>query len=419
MSGNRASVTLIHCVARPGGIIRPLFHRATRTRAKRGGTASMRVQSVSGRAVAMVLAGAVTLAGCSTLPSSGPTSTDINTALKKYNDIGFSIVDIDAAAAAKLASLPPADGGLARLTRPGRIDTLGPGDVLNVGIYEVGITLFQGASGTSSQGGQFNPSAHSTNLENVLVDSTGSIVLPYVGKLNVSGKTPAEVARMIERGLRGLSQRPQVQVGVATNAHNNYYILGDVRTPGKFPLALPEERLIDALARAGGATIQPDDAIVRVTRSNQSAETRLSAIDAGGPQNIALLPGDRVQVFTRPRTFLAFGSTTKVSQIPFSTNDLSMAEAIARIAGPNENSADAAAIYLFRYDMTADKPGGQPVIYRLNMLRAESYFLSQRIGMRDKDVIYIASAKSNQPGKLAAILGQLFSPLFAVRSLTR
>jgi len=281
------------------------------------------------------------------------------------------------------------------------------------------VTLFQGTSGATGQGGQFNPSAHSTVLDDVLVDSTGSIVLPYVGKISVSGKTPAEVARTIERGLRGLSQRPQAQVGVKTNAHNNYYILGDVRTPGKFPLTLPEERLVDALARGGGATIQPDDAVVRVTRDGQSAETRLSAIDTAGPQNIALLPGDRVQVFTRPRTFLAFGSTLKVSQVAFSANELSMAEALARIAGPNENSADPAAVYLFRYDMTANEPGGQPVIYRLNMLRAESYFLSQRIGMRDKDVIYIASAKSNQPGKLATILGQLFSPFIAAQSLTQ
>ena len=58
------------------------------------------------------------------------------------------------------------------------------------------------------------------------------------------------------------------------------------------------------------------------------------------------------------------------------------------------------------------------MIYRLNMLRPDSYFLSQRIGMRDKDVIYIAGAASNQPGKLAQILGQLFSPIFMAQRLT-
>lgn len=361
----------------------------------------------------------VLLAGCSTLPTAGPTAGQIKSAQRKDNQTGFSIVDIDAATTEKLASLAPSDGGLARLTRPGRIDTLGPGDVLTIGIYEVGVTLFTGASGAVATGGQFNPSAHSTLLDNVLVDSGGTIVLPYVGRLSVAGKTPNEVSRQIERGLRGLSQRPQAQVTVKLNAHNVFYILGDVRTPGRFPLALPEQRLIDAIALAGGAAVQPDDAVVRVTRGTESAETRLSAIDASGPQNIALLPGDRIQVFTRPRTFLAFGSTLRVSQVPFSANDVSMAEAIARIAGPNENSANAAAVYLFRYDRTTDVPGGTPVIYRLNMLKPDSYFFSQRIGMRDKDVIYIASAASNQPGKLAAILGQLFSPLFSVQRLTQ
>ena len=370
-----------------------------------------------GRIVAALVCGTAMLSGCSTLPTSGPTASQINTALKKDNTIGFTIVDLDAAATAKLASLPPADGGLSRLAHAGRIDTVGAGDVLTINVYEVGVTLFTGASGTG-QGGQFNPSAHATLIDDVLVDSTGVIVLPYVGKLTVSGKTPAEIARQIERGLRGLSQRPQVQVGVKVNAHNNFYILGDVKNPGKFPLALPEERLIDAIARAGGASVQPDDAVVRVTRDGRSAETRLSAINADGPQNIALLPGDRVQLFIRPRTFLAFGSTAKVSQVPFSVNDLSLAEALARITGPEDKTADASAVYLFRYDETQAQPGGVPVIYRLNMLKAESYFLSQRIGMRDKDVIYVASAKSNQLGKLSAILGQLFTPLIAIRNLS-
>lgn len=369
--------------------------------------------------IAGTVAGALSMAGCSTLPNSGPTAGQINSAMKHNNQTGFTIVDIDPAATAKLASLAPADGGLSRLARPGRIDTLGAGDVLTIAVYEVGVTLFSGASGTPAQGGSFNPSARETLIDNVLVNSDGNVVLPYVGRMNVAGKTPGEVSRMIERGLRGLSQRPQVQVTVKTNAHNNYYILGDVRAPGKFPLALPEERLIDALARAGGAAVQPDDAVVRVTRGTESAETRLSAIDANGPQNIALLPGDRIQVFTRPRTFLAFGSTLKVSQVPFSVNDLSLAEALARISGPNENSADASAIYLFRYDRTTDVPGGTPIIYRLNMLKPDSYFLSQRIGMRDKDVIYIAGAASNQPAKLASILGQLFSPLFTVQRLAQ
>lgn len=380
----------------------------------------MRLSGFGGmRAAVLATVSCGALAGCSTLPSAGPTAAQINGALTKHNETGFTIVDIDAASAPALAFTPPPAGGLATLDRIGRVDTIGPGDELSINLYEVGVTLF-GSSTSTAQGGGFNPSANGTTLANVRVDAAGNIQLPYIGKLNVSGKTPAEVERMIVRGLRGLSQRPQAQVAVRTNAHNVYYVSGDVRAPNRYELSLPRERLLDALTRAGGSVSQPDDTVVRVTRDGRSAESRLSAVDASSPLNIELLPGDRVQLFNRPRTFLVFGASPKVSQVPFSANQLSLAEALARVGGPNEATADPAAVYLFRYTGQIDvASGGTPVIYRLNMRRPDSYFLSQRIGMHDKDVIYIATAASSAPGKLAQILGQLFSPIFAARALTR
>lgn len=374
----------------------------------------------SSRALATALAAGALLSACSTLPSAGPTAAQINGALQKHNQVGFTIVDIDATSAPALAFSPPPPGQLAALERAGRIDTIGPGDVLEVNIFEVGVTLFSSTTSSApSQGGTFNPSARGTALGPVRVDAAGNIQLPYIGRLAAGGKTPGDVERLIERGLRGLSQRPQALVTIKENAHNVFYVSGDVRTPGRYQLGLPRERLLDALARAGGTVNQPDDMVVRVTRDGQSAETRLSAVDASGAQNIALLPGDRVELFNRPRTFLLFGASDKVSQVNFGASQLSLAEALARIGGPSERIADASAVYLFRYGTpTPEAPGGKPVIYRLNMMRPDSYFLSQRVGMNDKDVIYIATAAANAPGKLAQILGQFFSPIIAVRAVT-
>ena len=60
-----------------------------------------------------------------------------------------------------------------------------------------------------------------------------------------------------------------------------------------------------------------------------------------------------------------------------------------------------------------------PIVYRLNLNTAAGYFLSQQFQMRDKDVIYIANARSNQPRKLAEIVNLLFSPLYTVRAATQ
>jgi polysaccharide biosynthesis/export protein len=109
-----------------------------------------------------------------------------------------------------------------------------------------------------------------------------------------------------------------------------------------------------------------------------------------------------------------------VSQVAFGASSLSMAEALARIAGPSDRVADPSAVFLFRWGPPATQGGEpRPVIYRLNMMRPDSYFLSQRIEMQDKDVIYIANAAANAPLKVTQIVGQLFSPALLVRSVTQ
>lgn len=356
------------------------------------------------------------IGGCATLPAAGPTAAQIRRAEIKDNGTGFQIVDIDPATTARLAIHGAAAAPLAALDEVGRTDTLGPGDTLSIHIFEVGVTLFTRGNGATAQS-SFTPSASGTDLT-VRVDSAGDVQLPYVGRIPVAGKTPGDVERTIEHGMIGLSQRPQVVVTVKANAFNVFYVSGDIRSPGRFELGLPRERLLDAIARAGGTTNQPNDMIVRLTRSARSAETRLSEIDASGNQNIALLPGDRVELFNRPRTFLVFGATEKVSQVAFGASSLSLAEAMARIGGPSERTADPAAVYLFRYD-TSLGAEPKPVVYRLNMVRADSYFLSQRVEMQDKDVIYVSSAAANAPAKMTQIIGQLFTPLALGRNLTR
>lgn len=372
----------------------------------------------SALAAARVAALCLLAAGCSTLPSSGPTSGQIQRAVASDNTTGFSIVDIDLPLTKALAVAAPVRTPLAQLARDGRTDTLGPGDVLAIEVYEVGVTLFSRGTSLNGQSSTFSPSATSTTLTSP-VDGEGFIQLPYVGRINVLGKSTGEVEHAIEQSMMGLSQRAQVQVTVRQNAFNVFYVLGDVRNSGRFELGLPRQRLLDAIARAGGSSNQPNDVVVRLTRDGRSFETRLSAIDTSGPQNILLLPGDRVELFNRPRTFLVFGSTERVAQVAFGADQLSIAEALARIGGPAARSADPSAIYIFRWPQALDgSDQAKPVVYRLDLRRADGFFLSQRFEMQDKDVIYIAGARSNALRQLTEIAGLLFGPVAIARSVT-
>lgn len=362
------------------------------------------------------------LGGCATLPASGPTAAQIQRGAQSgQNTLGFRLVNIDGDVLKRVtegdAATDAQQPTLAMLAESGRNDVVGPGDVLVVSIYEVGVALF----GTGRSAGEgFDPAARGENFPIVVVDADGTIKLPYIGQMAVAGRTPAEIQTMIEQGLQGKSQNPQAMVAVKQSLSSTVYVGGDVRRPGRLDLSLQRERLLDAIAAAGGAANSSEDTVVRFTRGTRMAEERLGRIRSGAADDLVLIPGDRIELIKRPRTFIVLGATSKVSQVSFETGDLSLAEAVARVGGPSDSSADPSAVFLFRYDPAG--PAGMadvPTVYRLDMMKPASYFLSQRFAIRDKDVIYIANAAANQPAKLVGIINQLFSPFITARAITR
>lgn len=375
---------------------------------------------------------AALLSGCTTLPSSGPTGRQVvSGATDPAAELKFQVVDLDGAAFKKLLSVQPAGravGQLAALAREGRVDRIAPGDALQVNIYEVGMTLFGGSTQSAGAGlggvsggmpDTVDPNVRSQPMNVVTVAGDGTIRLPYIGRLLVAGSTPYDVQRMIEQALRGKSQSPQALVTVVNSPGNSVYLLGDITRTGRMPLTVARERLLDAVATAGGSKVSSADTVIRLSRSGESAEMRLGDVRPGSSDDVALLPGDRIELINEPRSFSAFGATPRVSQVPFEAPSVSLAEALARVGGPNDLQADPRSVFLFRYDAAAIAAGEPPVIYRLNLMKPESYIIAQNFPMRDKDLIYIANSASNPVSKFVGILNQLFAPLLTARVLTR
>jgi polysaccharide biosynthesis/export protein len=362
------------------------------------------------------------LAACASLPASGPTVDAINAAQKESAD--FGIVDIDSAALADLSTpVASGPGELVRLNAAGAVDLLGPGDVLQISIYEVGAALFAARSNPTGANLFAPPSAAAETLPPIVVGHDGAVSLPWIGRLTAAGKTPDALAAEIARALRGKSQDPQVVVSVRENVANTVMVMGEVRKPGRLPLSLAGERLLDAVALAGGPSNAVQDSMVQLNRDGRSASVPLAAIAAGSPDDVPLRSRDRIAVTYQPRTFTVFGATGKVSELPFQSPRVSLAEAIARAGGPSDQQADASAVFVFRYQPSAADgtpvTGARPVAYRLDLLKAQSYFLAQGFEMRPRDVIYIANARSNQQTKLIQILNLFFSPVYTAKVLTR
>jgi polysaccharide export outer membrane protein len=378
----------------------------------------------------LALLGALVLAGCNTLPASGPEERDIlNSEKTKANELGFRIVDVDVRTTAALAN----DHGtnfetIGGIGRPGRVDVIGPGDTLSISVFEIGSGLF---SGTGGLGGQapagsagISTSATRENLPPMQVDLNGFIDFPYVGRIRAAGRTPSELQSAIVAGLRNHSQNPQVIVDIMHNPYDSVIVSGEVHKPGRVPLTIEGERVLDAIALAEGPTHPPQDIVVDLIRRGKVGEASLYEVQHDLSLDVALQPQDRIQLIYRPRTFTLMGAT-KVAEMPFTAAQVSLAESIARAGGPLDERADPNAVFLFRFEspsmarkvgVVSDAPQ-VPIIYHLDMMQTDSYFLAQHISVRDKDLIYIANARTSQLGKFLGLISALFTPAIVGRSL--
>ncbi len=372
--------------------------------------------------VCTALAAAAALAGCADLPSSGPTAREIVKDVDGPNNVmGYRVINLDPAVLEGLAASGPfVEEALAHFPPAQPVNRLGPGDVLQITIFEVGSAMFAppnspNASATAA------PAAAGENLPPVMVGQDGMVDLPYVGRILATGQSIADLQALIVAGLKGRSQAPQVIVTVHENVFNTVVVMGDVKKPGRQPLSLSGDRLLDAVAAAQGASYPTEDMLVRFTRGHASAEIRLDQLQAASAANLMLQPQDRIELLHRPRSFTVFGATGKVSQAPFPTDRLSLAEAVATTGGPADQSADASAVFVFRYEPSRSAPATpeHPVIYRLNLSKPSGFFLAQRFFMRDRDLIYVANSRANTPTKLFQIVNLVFSPFYTAKIISQ
>lgn len=356
------------------------------------------------------------LAGCATLPASGPTGRQVEkSALDPENELPIALVQVEALADIPAVAVGMTEKGLPDLAPP-PTDMVGPGDVLDISIYEAGVTLFASGGGAGAGAlGQIgaNPGVQVQKLPPSRVDDDGDIAIPYAGKLHVVGRTVGEVETMVRQSLRGLSQNPQVMIALSQAITNSVIVSGEVARPGRLVLQTNRETLSDVIALAGGYRGNAKDLTLRVFRRGDSVDMAINDLIDTPRLDVRAYPGDRLMLINNPRTYSVLGAPGIVQQIPFTRSKVSLAEAIATAGGTNPNLGDPAAIFVFRY--VTDEQGKEvPVVYHLNMMKTGTYFLAQRFAMADKDVLYFGNAAANQPSKLMTLVSQLFTPIMTV-----
>src|SRR5262249_50870647 len=84
------------------------------------------------------------------------------------------------------------------------------------------------------------------------IEADGTFTYPLIGRFRAGGLTLRKVEDALKKQLvdEGFFRNPQITVAVETYKSQKVFIVGEVRTPGTYPLS-GNMSLVEAIARAG------------------------------------------------------------------------------------------------------------------------------------------------------------------------
>ncbi|MFW5926226.1 MAG: polysaccharide biosynthesis/export family protein, partial [Myxococcota bacterium] len=133
------------------------------------------------------------------------------------------------------------------------------------------------------------------------VAEDGSIDFPLIGRMEVQGLKPPEVADLLEQKLieGDYLRSPHVSILVEEYRSKRISVVGAVQNPGSYPVT-PGMTIVQAISGAGGFTALANQNATTVTRrvDDELMRVRVRAgdIQKGEAQDFRLRPGDIVYI---------------------------------------------------------------------------------------------------------------------------
>ncbi|MFV0491062.1 MAG: polysaccharide biosynthesis/export family protein [Pseudorhodobacter sp.] len=332
-----------------------------------------------------------TLALAACAPADGPSTGKVLRSARQ-NDV--PIIDLSQQVVGAIGTTRASSGGdlskfAARSYVPGVIKS---GDSIAITIFDTGEDgLFTMTNSTSMPLGEFT------------VSPNGTVSIPFVGTVQVHNRSTASAQRLLTEKLRESSVNPYATVNITMKETDSYTVQGSVRAGGVQSLTARSERVLDAIAAAGGPEGKPDETVVTLVRNGQSGQQTLSRIVTDPAQNVSLAPGDVLIVGGGDATFIADGALVSTGEFPFAEGSLSLGQAVSMAGGLSDRRSNPRSVFVFRSLRPSDRihmvqrDGSKrllsgDIILRANFSDPSERLRANKFQMRDGDVLYVGNA---------------------------
>jgi len=241
---------------------------------------------------------------------------------------------------------------------------VGPGDILTVSIYQLDI------SSGSTRGSR--------------VDSSGSIQLPRIGSVQVSGLSLQQIRDRLQDSFKKYLKNPSVVVEIQEYKSHPLYLIGQFKNSGTYYMDRPLN-LLQGISLANGLNPTANLRGARLLRGNKIAPVDIYSLlhDGDQEQNVMLSSGDTIYVPDGSlQNVFIFGAVKSPGPLPMKNGQLYLHQALAAAGGLLDSGHDKN----IRIIRSLSPTRGELIVVDLQKILAGE---ARQFPLADGDIVYI------------------------------